>query len=139
MPPDPTVMYVYYTVQKILSENIVPCVSIEQLYRAFDEQPYLKCMCIKKFSCKKTLLFERTLEIIYTNSLQLFHILLRSWDIKICLICKYPRYDIKLHNELLKTPVYLWDYETKSLKMMHVHGCIPQHQPCKSSSDLIWW
>ena len=38
----------------------------------------LKCMCIEKFSCKKTLLFERTLEIIYTNSLQLFHILLRS-------------------------------------------------------------
>ena len=48
-----------------------------------------------------------------------------------------PNYDITLHNELLKTLVYLWDYETKSLKMMHVHGCIPQHQPCKSSSDLI--
>ena len=38
----------------------------------------LKCMWIEKFSCEKTLLFERTLEIIYTNSLQLFHILLRS-------------------------------------------------------------
>ena len=38
----------------------------------------LKCMCIEKFSCRKTLLFERTLEIIYTKSLQLFHILLRS-------------------------------------------------------------
>ena len=25
---------------------------------------YLKCMCIEKFSCRKTLLFERTLEII---------------------------------------------------------------------------
>ena len=35
----------------------------------------LKCVCIEKFSCKKTLLFERTLEIIYTNSLQLFRII----------------------------------------------------------------
>ena len=49
----------------------------------------LKCMCIEKFSCKKTLLFEGTLEIIYTNSLN------------------DPCYDITLHNELLKTLVYL--------------------------------
>ena len=48
----------------------------------------LKCICIEKFSCEQTLLFERTLEIILTNYLQLFHILLRFSDIKICLICK---------------------------------------------------
>ena len=35
-------------------------------------------MCIEKFSCKKIPLFERTLEIIDTNSLQLFHIKSRN-------------------------------------------------------------
>ena len=80
-------------------------------------------MCIEKFSSKKkTLLFERTLEIIYANSLQLSHILLRSWDIKICLICKYPKYDITLHNDLLKNPKYLYHYQMKSLE--HLHGLI---------------
>ena len=94
----------------------------------------LKCMCIEKFICKKHSYLKELLKLfrltIYNFSISYFVLeILRLND---------PNYDITLHNDLLKTLVYLWDYETKPLKIMHVHGCMPQHQPCKSSSDFIW-
>ena len=51
-------------------------------------------------------------------SLQLLHISFQSWDIWICLICKYNSTPyVTLHNDVLGNQEYHWGCETKSLKV----------------------
>ena len=53
-------------------------------------------------------------------NLQLFQISLGSRDILIYLKCKCHTYDITLHNDLLKKPVYHGNYLMKSTLELHV-------------------
>ena len=78
-------------------------------------------MCIEIFNCIKTYLKELfKLFILTLYNFYISYVVLET--LRFVWYVNDPNHDITLHNDLLKTLVHLWDYETKSLKMMHVHG-----------------
>ena len=65
------------------SFDVIVVTQIRPIYQRNWNTKVFKALHSEKSSVKQTLLFERTFEIIQTNHLQLHHILLRSWDIKV--------------------------------------------------------